>query len=348
LPHKILIVEDEIVIAMEIESLLEQLGYEVVGQVTRGEDAVDLTARHRPDLILMDIRLNGRMDGITAAEKIFRLYKIPVVFLTAHSDPATLERAMSVQPYGYLLKPFRKNDLYTSIEIALYKHRALSAEQELKRELFKLHIIDHVTQYDIYNKILALSGFLGLLEMDLPADKKTGESLANIKAILKSITSQIKFEENYQKLGKKSEEWHSISRLVDSARHAVLPASIMVEDLTGDPSIYADPLIMQVFPHIFDNSAKHGRNVTWIRVSCLESEASATLIIEDDGVGIGPEQKPHLFSRDLLQSKGKGLFLVQEILDISGMTIQETGEPGKGARFEIAIPRNQYRVKGAT
>lgn len=343
---KILIVEDEVVIAMEIEALLEQLGYEVAGQAGRGEDAVDLAEQRRPDLVLMDIRLKGEMDGITAAEKIFRLYKIPVVFLTAHSDPSTLERAMNLQPYGYLLKPFRKNDLYTTIEIALYKHRALSAEQGLQRELFKLHVIDHVTQYDIYNKILAISGFLGILEMDVPASGECREHLEKIKSVLENINLQIKFEENYQKLGNRGEEWQSVSELVTSARRGTLPVSIRVEDLSGDPRIYADPLFAQVFPHIFENSVKHGGNITLIRVSSREDEASSVIIVEDDGVGIAPEEKLHLFTKDLLQSKGKGLFLIQEILQISGMTISETGEPGKGARFEITVPRNQYQKKG--
>jgi len=341
---RILIVEDEVVIAMEIESLLQQMGYEVVGQAVRGEEAVELAGQSRPDLILMDIRLKGEMDGIAAAERIGRLFRIPVVFLTAHSDKGTLDRAMNVQPYGYLLKPFRKNDLYTSIEIALYKHRALSAEQGLQRELFKLHVIDHVTQYDIYNKILALSGYLELLREEVPAGGAAGDHLAKIHDLLRSIDHQIKFEESYQKLGNQGPEWHRVSGLVDEGRRAAVPPTVTVDDQTGALGIHADPLFAQVFPRIFENSAKHGGRVSMIRVSFRKDGPAGLLVIEDDGVGIPQEQKDHLFSKDLLRTKGKGLFLVEEILRISGMTIRETGEEGRGARFEIAVPGEQYRL----
>ena len=342
--NRILIVEDEVVIAMEIESQLEQLGFLVAGHAVRGEGAIDLAAQTRPDLILMDIRLRGEMDGITAAETIFRRYRIPIVFLTAHSDPSTLERAMNLQPYGYLLKPFRKNDLYTSIEIALYKHRALIAEQGLQRELFKLHVIDHVTQYDIFNKVLALNGFFGILEMELPPGGAGREHLAKIKGLLDNISHQIQFEENYQKLGSRGPEWHDVSKLVEEARGVSLPGSIRVENRAGTLEIYADPLFGQIFPRIFENSARHGGTVTSIGILFREGDESASLIIEDDGRGIGPDQKRDLLTSDLLQAKGKGLFLVREILQVSGMTIRETGEPGKGARFEIVIPRDQYRM----
>jgi len=344
---RILIVEDEVVIAMEIEALLQQMGYEVAGQAVRGEEAVGLAAQERPDLVLMDIRLKGEMDGIAAAEAIYRLYKIPVIFLTAHSDPVTLERAMKTQPYGYILKPFRKNELFTAIEIALYKHRALTAEQGLQRELFKLHVIDHVTQYDIYNKILALSGYLEILGGEVPAGGAATDHLAKIRDLLRSIDHQIKFEESYQKLGNQGPEWHRVSGLVDEGRRAAVPPSIRVEDQTGTLGIHADPLFAQVFPRIFENSTKHGGSVSSIRVSFREDGPEGLLVIEDDGVGIPRDQKDRLFSKDLLQSKGKGLFLVEEILRISGMTIRETGEQGRGARFEIAVPREQYRLGGA-
>jgi CheY-like chemotaxis protein len=348
LSARILIVEDEVVIAMEIESLLEQLRYEVVGHASRGEDAIDLAEKHHPDLILMDIRLKSEMDGITTAETIFRRFKIPIIFLTAHSDPSTLERAMNLQPYGYILKPFRKNDLFTSIEIALYKHRALNAEQGLQRELFKLHVIDHVTQYDIYNKVLALSGFFEILEMELPEGFAAREHLAKIKALLENINHQIKFEENYHKLGHRESEWHPVSVLIDNARRAVPPDSIHVENQVGPVEIFADPLFGQLFQRMFENSAKHGGPVTVIRVRFREDSNGATLIIEDDGWGILPELKKDLFTRDLLESKGKGLFLVREILQVSGMTIKETGGPDKGARFEITLSPGQFRImKGA-
>ena len=119
---RILIVEDEMVISLEIAATLKRLGYEVVGQAITGLDALRLVEEHDPDLILMDIRLKGEMDGIEAACQVTDRFDLPVIFLTAHSDEATLERAIAVSPSGYLIKPFKDRELYSSIELALHKH----------------------------------------------------------------------------------------------------------------------------------------------------------------------------------------------------------------------------------
>ena len=120
----ILIVEDEGIVAEDLAGKLGRLGYEVSGIVSAGEEAVALTLRLHPALVLMDISLAGPMDGIAAAEAIRRQYDVPVVYLTAHSDPATLARAKLTGPFGYILKPFEQRDLATQIEMALYRHQA--------------------------------------------------------------------------------------------------------------------------------------------------------------------------------------------------------------------------------
>ncbi|WP_219970645.1 ATP-binding response regulator [Methanospirillum lacunae] len=119
---KILIVEDEMVISLEIAATLKRLGYIVAGQAITGNDALKLVEETDPDLILMDIRLKGNMDGIEAACQVSDRFDLPVIFLTAHSDEATLERAIAVSPSGYLIKPFKDRELYSSIELALHKH----------------------------------------------------------------------------------------------------------------------------------------------------------------------------------------------------------------------------------
>ncbi|HWQ66301.1 MAG TPA: response regulator [Methanospirillum sp.] len=120
---RILIVEDEMIISMEIKQKLIEMGYVVVGQAITGESAIQKAGDTKPDLILMDIRLKGEMDGIVAAKRIMDLYDVPIIFLTAHSDKATLERAIAVSPSGYLLKPFKERELMTNIEMSLHKHR---------------------------------------------------------------------------------------------------------------------------------------------------------------------------------------------------------------------------------
>lgn len=120
---RIQIVEDELIVSLEIKETLRRLGYEVVARVTTGEEAIEKGGELRPDLILMDIRLAGEMDGITAAKTIINMYDIPIIFLTAHSDEATLKRAIEVSPSGYLLKPFNEKELLTNIEMSLHKHK---------------------------------------------------------------------------------------------------------------------------------------------------------------------------------------------------------------------------------
>jgi len=130
-PRRILVVEDETVVALDIRSQLERLGYEVVGTACTAKEGIERARSRRPDLVLMDIQLAGDQDGIAAAEEIRRTTGTPVVFLTAYADEASLARAKEVSPYGYIVKPFDEQDLNTSIEIALSRSRS---EHALERE----------------------------------------------------------------------------------------------------------------------------------------------------------------------------------------------------------------------
>lgn len=128
-PARILILEDDRVVARDIQRQLTRIGHEVLGMAVRGEDAVALALEMRPDLVLMDIQLGGEIDGVEAARQIRRQCHSPVVFLTAYSDDDTLRRASQAEPFGYLLKPFEDSQLRTVIEMALYKH---ITEQKLR------------------------------------------------------------------------------------------------------------------------------------------------------------------------------------------------------------------------
>ena len=122
---KILITEDEGIVALEIRETLENLGYYVVGEAQTGQEAIELARDAKPDLVLMDITLQGDMDGIEAAERIYNLYDIPIIFLTSHSDEATIKKAMRSNPFGYLIKPFNDRELYSNIEMTLHKHSVI-------------------------------------------------------------------------------------------------------------------------------------------------------------------------------------------------------------------------------
>lgn len=133
---RILVVEDEFIVGEDLRACLEELGHEAWGPVATGEDAIARARELQPELVLMDIALQGDMDGVQAAEALQVDGETPVVFLTAHADRATLDRARGVEPYGYLTKPFEAQELHASLEMALYKAetqrklRALLAERE--------------------------------------------------------------------------------------------------------------------------------------------------------------------------------------------------------------------------
>src|SRR5437016_11026482 len=129
---KILVVEDEALVALHLEQRLQMLGHSVVGTAFSGTDALEQTAAHLPDLVLMDINLGRGISGIEAAQQINRYFDIPVVFVTAHSDDAILQKANAAGPYGYVLKPFEDSALRVTIEIALHKHEL---DQERTRVL---------------------------------------------------------------------------------------------------------------------------------------------------------------------------------------------------------------------
>jgi CheY-like chemotaxis protein len=136
--EKILVVEDDSIIALTIQGRLKQFGYEVIGRASTGEDAIKKADELKPDLVLMDIHLKGSMDGIQAAEMVYGLYNIPVVYLTAFSDEKTLERAQKTSPFGYVVKPFSDATLRTTIKMALLK----SASDKDKQKARDMHTWD--------------------------------------------------------------------------------------------------------------------------------------------------------------------------------------------------------------
>jgi two-component system response regulator LytT len=147
----VLVVEDESIVAKDIQNSLKKLGYSVPSIENSGEDAIDAAGQYKPDLILMDIMLKGEISGIDAAEQIRTRYHIPVIFLTAYADESTLSKAKVTEPYGYIIKPFKEIDLHTSIEMALYKH---GKEQEVRKErdLYSSIVLDKTSEDCIFVK----------------------------------------------------------------------------------------------------------------------------------------------------------------------------------------------------
>ena len=152
-PVSILVVEDEGIVARDLQESLKRLGYQIAGVASEGAQAVSMVEQRNPALVVMDVSLRGDIDGIQAARLIQERSHVPVIFLTGHSDPATLQRAVSAGPLGYIVKPFQEVELRCAIEVAIHKHRADMAVQEREEALRRdaehmqsLSLIDELTQ----------------------------------------------------------------------------------------------------------------------------------------------------------------------------------------------------------
>jgi PAS domain S-box-containing protein len=176
---KILIVEDNRIVARDLQQQLVRLGHTIAGVTARGEDVVALALESKPDLALMDIRLDGDLDGIEAAQQLRERCGVPVIYLTAYADDQTLERATRTEPFGYLLKPFEDSQLRTAIEMALYKHDAERQLRESERRYA-------VTLASIGDAIIATDAHASVTFMNSVAERLTGFTLA--EAVGRSFT----------------------------------------------------------------------------------------------------------------------------------------------------------------
>lgn len=211
----------------------------------------------------------------------------------------------------------------------------------------KLNLMTSVTRHDINNQILALQGFIELSEMGT-RDEKAIECIQKAKAATRTIQRQIAFTKQYEDIGVKAPQWQELREIVDSLRPFLASESIELVTRDLDYEIYADPLLSRVFENLVDNSIRHGKHVRKITVSAART-ADGGLLVEyrDDGEGVSAEDKAKIFRKGYGRNTGLGLFLTREILEFTGISIRETGIPGQGAVFEIAVPPEGVRKAGA-
>ena len=343
----IYIVEDEGIVADDIKETLITLGYGVAGMAKYAENALREIAETHPDLVLMDIQLIGPMDGIEAAGLIRTKYGIPVIFLTAFSNNALLERAKVAEPYGYILKPYDERVLHSTIEMALYKHtmqrRLNESEEALRKVSRKLAVLSSITRDNINDQLTVLIGFLHILEKKQPTPSLS-EYFQKASTSAQRISEMIKFSNEYEKIGIEAPLWYDTYTLVSKAAEQVLLKKIEVKiNLRAGMEVFADPLIAKVFYNLIDNAVRYGGKITTIRFSVQESGDEQVLVCEDDGDGVPADAKEKIFDRRFGKNTMVGLFLSREILSITGITIKETGKQGKGARFEMIVPKGAWR-----
>ncbi|WOF15359.1 PAS domain-containing protein [Methanoplanus sp. FWC-SCC4] len=602
--YSILIVEDEAILAMAIKKTILSYGYSVSGTAFDSEGAIKLAIEKRPDLILMDINLRGDPDGIITAKKINEIADIPVIFLTAYSDDATVKLALETNPYGYITKPFREGDLKAAIEVALQKHRLCKLEKNLfisekklkeaaeilelgyweynhktgmeewsdevyklfgiikdsqfidsekfvsvihpddrqrvveafglsvelnrpgsveyriirsdgsiryvnskwthhtdkggniytsfgvciditekvmvnrsikenekrlrlalksskqwpwdwdiKKDLVihdpsfynnyayrikspisfkeiieimihpddaerfrtklsrcakgkaksiietfrirdfeskgwiwvtcrgevvewddsgsplrmvginhdvtelqnaqiaiseankKLNLLSSVTRHDIINQMMAIIGYEELIEEldEIPKDSMTYGYLQKVFTACMEILEKIEFTKDYQDLGIEKPSWFNVDRVCRSVLKNRLFSELDVSVDTGTMELYVDPMFEKVLYNLFENAIRHG-GAEKIRVtSYIADDGKGVLVVEDNGNGVPDFKKDKIFDQGYGSNTGYGLFLVKEILAITGIEIKERGTEGKGARFEITAPVEMYR-----
>ena len=214
-------------------------------------------------------------------------------------------------------------------------------EDSLHQVNARLNLMNSITRHDIRNKVTALNGYLALAE-DMEMNEEMAALINPMKGAISAITNQIEFSKLYQNLGVRKPEWIRVRGILPIAQ--VPPLIQFIADIP-DLYLYTDPMLEKVFENLLDNSIRHGGGIHTIRLSVENGIDGLLLIWEDDGVGISDDEKPLIFERGYGKNTGLGLYLISNILAITGLTITETGVPGKGARFEIHCYLGSFQIR---
>ncbi|WP_421909894.1 PAS domain S-box protein [Methanolacinia petrolearia] len=222
------------------------------------------------------------------------------------------------------------------------RKKAVAALREVNK---KLNLLGSITRHDILNQITVAQGYMDILEMDglIPKNSDAGDKCEKVAGAIETIKRLILFTRDYKDLSEQSPEWYNVGRIIDKNYKNLGFRSIQLVNETDDLEVYADPLFEKVIYNLFDNAVKHGEKITTIKFYFTEEGENLNLICEDDGIGISDEFKEKIFKREHYKNTGLGLFLSREILSITGMSIEENGVYGKGARFRINIPKGAFR-----
>jgi len=219
------------------------------------------------------------------------------------------------------------------------------SQAALEQARKKLNVLNTVAFQDIRNATFTLTGY-GDLEKEKATDKRLIKFFEKQEGILRTISDSLKFAEYFQSLGLTPPVWQAVQNtFLIGISHLDLSHYSRNLDVRG-LEVYADPLLENVFFTLAENVVLHGEKATAISLSCRSVQDGIVIIFEDNGVGISYPKKEKIFERRFEKKRGIGLFLAREILEITGITIHETGEPGKGARFEIFVPEGVYRFTG--
>lgn len=358
--ERILVVEDERVVARDIEKRLKKLGYAILASVASGEEALIKIAELQPDLVLMDIQLKGKLDGIATAEQVRIDYDIPVIYLTAFADEDTLQRAKATEPFGYIVKPFDEKDLHVTIEVALRRRLAEAAIRvalEKEKELSELKsrfwsMIIHEFRSPL-TSILSSAQLLELHSHRLSEERRV-EYLTLIQNSVRAINQLMNDTLTIAQTEKRDLTFNPealdlvnfCQTLVEETQFNDSSAHPVLFTYQGDCSnVCLDPkLLWHILSNLLSNAVKYsppGSNI-YLDLDCSGEEVSFT--IRDMGIGIPQETQNHLFEPfhraenvGTVPGTGLGLTLVRKCLELHGGRIDFASEVGQGSTFIVRL-----------
>jgi PAS domain S-box-containing protein len=207
----------------------------------------------------------------------------------------------------------------------------------------KLNLMNQITRHDILNTITGLLGCVDMAKATTSSEEKE-QLMSDIRDLTRVIQRHITFTREYQEVGVHLPQWQNVNAIINKVLQNFTKSGITFSSEFEKMEIYADPLLEKVFYNIVDNAIRYGDTITTISIYPSISDKGLSLVFEDNGVGVEDGQKREIFKRGVGKNTGMGLFLIAEILAITGITIEENGIFGKGARFEIWIPNGTWRL----
>ncbi len=220
-------------------------------------------------------------------------------------------------------------------------------EESLRQANRKLGLLTGITRHDIKNQLFALKAFLSIASEKTSDAATVRDSLVNAVQAADIIEEQIAFTKEYELIGSENPIWQNPSAVLDATlREVHMDGVVITNSLDPGLEVYSDPMLRKVLFNLLDNALRHGERVSKIQVSARSHGDDLLIVWEDNGVGIAQDDKDLIFERGFGKNSGLGMFLAREILSLTGITIRETGEPGRGARFEIRVPRGVHRTAG--
>jgi signal transduction histidine kinase len=358
---KILIVEDELLIAKGLARKLQKLGYCIVDIVTSGQAAIDSIAPKQPDLILMDIAIKGDMDGIETAAQIAKIYNIPIIYVTAYADDNTLERAGLTGSYGYILKPYKEREVHAAIKIALKKHeQAIALQNSLTESEYKNKDRSRyfsIASHDLRTPLTTIQMSAEILEHygdNINSEQKEKHlkriqfSVKNMNELLEDLLILSRAELGKLQFQPTLTEPVTFFKTIFEEFKSVANQHHDIEFISHElPSetLIDTKLLRHILVNLFSNAIKYSPNGGRIEFTAIGSKNQIVLEIKDRGIGFPASYQDKLFKEfERAQNVGKikgtglGLSIVKQAVDLHGGTIAIESQENLGTTVTVTLP----------